>query len=150
MPQPWLQRSAILPNMPEIDLVEPETLVYALVCAHRGNVYVGETGGSLHGKRPLLNRYLEHIKAGTYCSRKGVGQAQQDHLYHHMLHEGAWNWIIVPLQFTTPPKRLLDGSSWCSKFPQVHNILPHWKAKGRWKEFSRIKSPAATSLEYHF
>lgn len=99
------------------------TLVYVLLSKHRKRLYVGETGGKVKKRCPIL-RFLEHVKC---ANKKTTLPHAKNNLYRDMKDDNPASWIMVPVCLTSPQRRLCDEQRWIQKLPFTYNKYRNWK-----------------------
>ena len=108
----------------EVDYKSPTTFIYVLLNPFRNKVYVGESGGKNNPRIPL-QRFFEHLQA---AKKQGLSRSPiwKNGLYKHIKEDGLASWILIPVQITTPLRRLQDESHWIKLLPSVYNYYKAW------------------------
>ena len=115
----------------DTDISIKTTCVYVICCAQNNKVYVGETGGQT-GPRAPIQRFFEHARRSLLVG-KGIQQGKiqnntwRQQLYKDMYKQGLENWVMIPVQVTTPVHRHRDEVKWMNYFTKVYNVQRFWR-----------------------
>ena len=72
---------------------------------------------------------------------KKVNRTWTQFLYKDIFKQGLEKWIMIPVQYTTPSKRLMHEDQWMHKFSSIYNVQKFW---------SLWKSPFKDEVFRHF